>query len=74
MTVRLSTADVLHIPGLGFARLVGYSPIAIAKNVIGLAIATEEYGAKFLTNGAAPSGVLEHSGTIKERGKVREAW
>src|SRR5574344_2101736 len=49
----LAPADVLHIPGLGFDGLVGYSPIAMAKNAVGLAIATEEYGAKFFANGAA---------------------
>ncbi len=42
--VRLKPSEVLHIPGLGFDGLVGYSPIAMAKNAIGLAIATEEYG------------------------------
>ena len=73
-TVYLAPGDVLHIPGLGFDGLVGYSPIAMAKNAIGLAIATEEYGAKFFANGAAPSGVLEHPGTIKDPSKVREAW
>jgi len=73
-TVILSSYDVLHIPGLGFDGLVGYSPIAMAKNAIGLAIATEEYGAKFFANGAAPSGVLEHPGTIKDPQRVREAW
>ena len=73
-TVVLPPADVLHIPGLGFDGLVGYSPIAMAKNAIGLAIATEEYGAKFFANGAAPSGVLEHPGTIKDPARVREAW
>ena len=72
--VILSPQDVLHIPGLGFDGLVGYSPIAMAKNAIGLAIATEEYGAKFFANGAAPSGVLEHPGTIKDPAKVRESW
>ena len=72
--VVLSPYDVLHIPGLGFDGLVGYSPIAMAKNAIGLAIATEEFGAKFFANGAAPSGVLEHPGTIKDPSKVREAW
>ena len=46
----------------------------MAKNAIGLAIATEEYGSKFFANGAAPSGVLEHPGTIKDPTKVREAW
>ena len=73
-TVRLQPHDVLHIPGLGFDGLVGYSPIAMAKNAIGLAIATEEYGSKFFANGAAPSGVLEHPGTIKDPSKVRESW
>ena len=73
-TVILRTKDVLHIPGLGFDGLVGYSPIAMAKNAIGLAIATEEYGAKFFANGAAPSGVLEHPGTIKDPARLRENW
>ena len=73
-TVKLQPSDVLHIPGLGFDGLVGYSPIAMAKNAIGLAIATEEYGSKFFANGAAPSGVLEHPGTIKDPSKVRESW
>lgn len=73
-TVYLQKENVLHIPGLGFDGLVGYSPIAMAKNAIGLAIATEEYGAKFFANGAAPSGVLEHPGTIKDPARVREAW
>lgn len=73
-TVTLHPSDVLHIPGLGFDGLVGYSPIAMAKNAIGLAIATEEYGSKFFANGAAPSGVLEHPGTIKDPQRVRESW
>lgn len=73
-TVRLQPHDVLHIPGLGFDGLVGYSPIAMAKNAIGLAIATEEYGSKFFANGAAPSGVLEHPGIIKDPSRVRESW
>ena len=73
-SVILKAQDVLHIPGLGFDGLVGYSPIAMAKNAIGMAIACEEFGAKFFANGAAPSGVLEHPGTIKDPGRVREAW
>jgi HK97 family phage portal protein len=72
--VYLAPADVLHIPGLGFDGLVGYSPIAMAKNAVGLAIATEEYGAKFFANGAAPGGVLEHPGTIKDPQKVKDSW
>ncbi len=73
-TVTLRPTDVLHIPGLGFDGLVGYSPIAMAKNAIGMAIACEEYGAKFFANGAAPGGVLEHPGTLKDPQRVRESW
>ena len=73
-TVYLDPSEVLHIPGLGFDGLVGYSPVAMAKNAIGMAIACEEYGAKFFANGAAPGGVLEHPGTIKDPQRVRESW
>jgi len=73
-TVTLTSREVLHIPALGFDGLLGYSPIAMAKNAIGLGIASDEYAAKFIANGAAPSGVLEHPGTIKNPEKVREAW
>ncbi len=72
--IKLKESDVLHIPGLGFDGLVGYSPIAMAKNAIGMAIATEEYGAKFFSNGATPSGILEHPGTVKNPQAMRESW
>ncbi len=70
----LKPSDVLHIPGLGFDGLVGYSPIAVAKNAIGMSIATEEYGAKFFANGATPGGILEYPGVIKDPEAVRDAW
>ncbi len=71
---QLKSEEVLHIPGLGFDGLVGYSPIAMAKNAIGMAIATEEYGAKFFSNGANPGGVLEHPGVVKDPARIRESW
>ena len=43
--VYLPPEQVLHIPGLGYDGIVGYSPIAMAKNAVGMAIACEEYGA-----------------------------
>ena len=60
--ITLRKDEVLHIPGLGFDGLIGYSPIAMAKNAIGMSLATEEYGASFFANGANPGGVLEHPG------------
>ena len=72
--ITLRREDVLHIPGLGFDGLVGYSPIAMVKNAIGIALATEEYGAAFFRNGARPGGVLEHPGVLKDPSKLRESW
>lgn len=72
--VYLRKEEVLHIPGLGFDGLIGYSPIAMAKNAIGMAIATEEYGATFFSNGANPGGVLEHPGIVKDPKRVRDSW
>lgn len=72
--VNLFPHEVLHIPGLGFDGLVGYSPIAMAKNAIGIAVACEEYGAKFFANGAAPGGVLEHPGVVKDPVRLRDSW
>ena len=70
----LPAEQVLHIAGLGFDGLVGYSPIAMAKNAIGISLACEEYGSTFFANGASPSGVLEHPGVIKDPEKIRRNW
>ena len=72
--IKLKAEDVLHIPGLGFDGLIGYSPIAMAKNAVGMTLACEEYGANFFANGANPGGVLEHPGVLKDPSKVRESW
>ena len=72
--VVLSPEDVLHIPGLGFDGIMGYSPIALEKNAIGLGIASEEYGSKFFSNGARPSGILTHPNTVKNPKALRESW
>ena len=72
--VPLRKDEVLHIPGLGFDGLVGYSPIAMARNAVGMTMACEEYGASFFANGASPSGVLEHPGVLKDPAKVRDSW
>ena len=73
-TVVMKPRDVLHIPGLGFDGVMGYSPIALEKNAIGLGIASEEYGSKFFSNGARPSGILTHPNTVKNPKALRESW
>ena len=73
-TIKLLKEDVLHIPGLGFDGLIGYSPIAMAKNAIGMSMAAEDYGATFFANGATPGGILEHPGIVKDPERLRESW
>lgn len=73
-SIKLCREDVLHIPGLGFDGLVGYSPIAMARNAVGMTLACEEYGSSFFANGARPGGVLKHPGVLKDPSKLRESW
>ena len=57
-----------------FDGVLGVSPITYAREAMGLALATEEFGARFFGNGARPGGVLEHPGTIKDPDKLRDSW
>ena len=66
--------EILHIPGMGFNGLVGFSPIAMMKNALGTTLAVERYGSSFFKNGAQPSGVLEHPGVLKNPEKIRQNW
>lgn len=71
----LYTPDqVFHIKSLSLDGVLGLSPIAQAREAVGLSLATEEYGAKFFGNGARPGGVLEHPGILKDPEKLRESW
>jgi len=66
--------EILHIPGLGFNGLVGFSPIAMMKNSLGTMLAVEKYGSSFFKNGAQPVGVLEHPNVLKNPERIRENW
>lgn len=58
--------SVWHLRGLGSDGVMGYSPIQLMRQAIGLAMATERYGAAFFGNGARPGGVLQHPGVLSE--------
>jgi HK97 family phage portal protein len=75
-TFNLPYYKVLHIYGLGFDGLMGYSPIRLYRESIGLAKATEKYGATFFGNGAKPGGVLEHPGNLSKPAsdRLRDGW
>jgi len=69
-----SPKQVLHIPAFTFDGVLGVSPITYAREAMGLALATEEFGARFFGNGARPGGVLEHPGIVKDPEKLRDSW
>lgn len=57
---------VLHIKGLGFDGVSGYSVITLARNSWGLGMGQEKFGNRLLKNNARPSVVLETPGRFTE--------
>jgi len=51
--------DMLHLPGLTFDGRIGQDVVWLARQVLGLALATEKFGAKYFANFAKPGGILE---------------
>lgn len=59
--------EVLHIAGLGFDGLRGYSPIAMQRRAISYAMTAEEFGEAWLQNGSTPGLVLKYPGVLSEQ-------
>jgi HK97 family phage portal protein len=55
----LTDREILHIPGFGYDGVCGVSPIRAARMGLGLALAAEEYGAKFFGSGSLATGILQ---------------
>ncbi len=66
----LRQSQVWRIPGMGGDGIVGYSPITLAREAIGLALATEQHGATLFGNGAHPGGILETDGVLRDQGAI----
>lgn len=73
---RLPAERIWHLRGFGANGVMGYSPILLHKQAVGLSLATEEFGARFFGNGAEPGGVLQHPGKVSDTGAkhMRESW
>jgi HK97 family phage portal protein len=55
----LTDEEILHLPGLGYDGICGVSPIRLARESIGLALAAEEFGAKLFGSGSLATGILQ---------------
>jgi HK97 family phage portal protein len=67
---------MLHIHGFGYDGLMGYAVIRLAREAIGLGLATEQYGATFFGNGARPGGVLTTPKSLSDTAQdnLRRSW
>lgn len=62
----LSQKEIWHVRIFTLDGLNGLSPIAYARQAIGLGMATEEHGSRLFSNGAVTSGVLETDQTLSD--------
>jgi len=73
---RIGRENMLHIPGLTLDGRVGSSVINLARQVVGLSLAAERFGAKLFANYGRPGGVLETPNTLKPEARktLKETW
>ena len=62
--IKLHNSIVLHIAGLGFDGIMGYNIVKMARESIGLGLATEQFGGTFFANGANAGGAFTHPGEL----------
>ena len=74
--VPLDARRMLHLHGLGFDGLAGYSVVHLAREAISLGLGLERFGASYFGNGSRTSGFLRHPGKLnKEQGaELLEMW
>lgn len=68
--------DVWRIPGLSWGGVTGLSPIGLARESVGLAMALEQNSAAALANGARVAGVVTHPNVMDdpEFERFKESW
>ena len=63
----LPRGEVWHLRGLSSDGLLGMSPIDLARESLGMALAAQDYGARFFANDAKPTGGwIEFPGSFKD--------
>ncbi len=67
----MDRSEILHVKGLTINGWLGISPIAYARESIGLSLATEKFGGQLFRNGAKMGGILEHPGKLSDEAYKR---
>lgn len=73
---QLMDYEVLHVAGLGFDGIRGYSVIAMEREAVGLGLAMQEMTGRVVANNAVPPIVLIHPGELSREGQrnLAKAW
>ena len=68
--------SIFHLMGISSDGVLGYSPISLARQAIGLALAAETYGAAYYRNASRPSGALQTDKELSPEAlqRLRESW
>ncbi len=66
---KFTKEEIFHVPGLSFDGFIGYPPLTIMREAVGLGMALEEFGATFFRNGTNIGGVAEHPKALGEKAK-----
>ncbi|MBX9945107.1 MAG: phage portal protein [Reyranella sp.] len=75
-TTVLPRAEVFHLRGPSWTGAAGLDALQVAREAVGLAIATEETHAALHANGTQPGGVLSVKGSLDDaaRARLKESW
>lgn len=76
LPLMIPAEDMFHLRGLTFNALYGISTISVARDAIGVAMGLEQQAARFMKNGARPSGVLQTDKTLTPEAakRLRTQW
>ena len=71
-----SSHDIFHLMWMSPDGLLGYSPISLARQAIGVALAAEAFGASYWRNASRPSGILSTDKELSPDAimRMRESW
>ena len=67
--LKLDADNVLHAKGMTLDGVVGVSPIFMAQDVVGLALAAQQHGATLFRQGAQLNGIIKHPGKLSPEAK-----
>lgn len=75
-TILFRQEQIFHLRNITLDGVVGISPIAAAREAIGLGMSAQEHGARLFGQGARPAGVLTHPGKLDKIGadRVKQSW